>query len=706
MYVFVNARNFPDAGKYLEAFESIYLEAFPNPSEQEPYPHILERIQNPPAGPSPETYAVLLIEDETVLGGMIADWYPAASSLEIIYIAICSGARRRGFGSALLKGGLKEIKKNLRGVKYVFFESENPMDPENLESEGGMDPVRRLWFFANAGAMRIPVDYVQPPLKAGGDFASNMFLFILPGKGRDKMPSEHLAGFLEAFYDGLKGEAVGQEDRWEYELAKMKAQIERVEDEKGDVRFDHLKETPHFTFDKVSVAGHFLMDGKPSDSFSKESLGTCPVFHSYETDLMDYSHQGEDRPFVTHFKTIDCGVLLHLPGCYRYTSEGESYFRLVNSDPLVVDVSTDWSFRPDTGEVLAHLVLCPSEGYSFTELDFIRLVTAFGSKQEEYQALSPERTIATKGWSAFRLSTGTKDKPLLTSEEWISSKLGEGTFHMEGSGISDLNMEGTTLDGELLFGSFGDFLDSVPKASLWNRTLCGMLLGIFDFERMNSPEVYDTIQPMVKRSDSFCLLSRGHLMKLSLQDDEEYERVDNILISPYLLIPSAALAFNEILLRDSQKHLDGADEGSVREPSALIKFFTDRWYMARGRRLQKICTDVNKALTDLYLDGFFQYGSEQELLHTGGERRGLDKKINLLRRKLGNLKAEADGYQQNYEDGMSTNENMILLVLAILQVVTALFHEGQEWWLITTSLILVAVFLVVGRGRLNRKRKD
>ena len=271
---------------------------------------------------------------------------------------------------------------------------------------------------------------------------------------------------------------------------------------------------------------------------------------------------------------------------------------------------------------------------------------------------------------------------------------------MEGSGISELNM-----DGSNLFRSFKQFRDGVPNASMWNRTLCGILLGIFDFERMNKPEIYDTIQPMVVRDNSFFLLSRGHLMKLSLQKEDEYERVDNILISPYLLIPSAAAVFNEILLRKNEAIINGADEKKDDKDDDKRLSFSDKGYMSKGKLLQDVCTNVAKSLTGGYLDGFFQYGSEQELLQTASERRGLPRKKDLLQRKLDNLKTEARNCQKNYEDGLNMNQNMILLVLAILQVVTALFDKGQEVWLILTSVILVLVFLLIGRLRLNQKRK-
>lgn len=710
MYVFVNWKNFQEQLGHLNDFQKIYLEAFPNPNEQEPYSNILDRISA--QGGALETYAVLDIDGAAVRGGIIADWYPEAASLEIIYIAVDGRIRRAGLGNALLSEGVKKFRSKIPGIKYIFFESENPMDPENHpsgEAGAGMDAVNRLWFFARAGAARLPIDYVQPPLQEGGGFASNMYLFILPSDGEDRMPSEDLKSFLQAFYDGLKEEAKGQEKEWTAELERMEGQIDEVADENGDVVFDHILETPRYRMDKVSIAGHFRKTDQASQKLIEESLAVCSVFHSYETDLMDYSHQGDDRPFVTHFHSMECNVLLHLPKCYQYTSEGEAYFRLVDRNPLEVDVSVNWSYRKDTGEVLAHLVICPSEGSSFSELDIIRLVTAFGSKQEQFRAISPANTEAKSGWDGFRLSR--KGSPeIFTVQEWLSNALpGGGAFQMEGSGISDLNMEGLLSEnGEPLFQSFDDFKADVPNASMWNRTLCGMLLGIFDFERMNKPEVFDTIQPMVDRGDSFCLLSRGHLMKLSLQNDEEYERVDNILISPYLLIPSAAVALNEILLRRNDEILNLADANSDKDkkPSKLIRFFSDKWYMSRGRRIQHDVTRVAKSLTGEYLDAFFQYGSEQEILQTASERRGLTRKKDLLQRKLDNLKAEAIDYQKIYEDGLNTNENMILLVLAILQVVTALFHDGQEVWLILTSLTLVLVFLIIGRQRLNQKRKE
>ena len=105
------------------------------------------------------------------------------------------------------------------------------------------------------------------------------------------------------------------------------------------------------------------------------------------------------------------------------------------------------------------------------------------------------------------------------------------------NGITELDIAGVLKpDGTRLFSSFEQFRrsalnDKEPDESPWNMAFCGLILGIFDFMRMNSAEISDTIKPIAVRRDSFIVLCRGHLMKVKFDESTE-DQTANILVSP------------------------------------------------------------------------------------------------------------------------------------------------------------------------------
>ena len=193
----------------LEGFRRIYMEAFPDEDEREPYDEIKRRISSHSS--TPGTLACILTEGGKVIGGLVSDYYvfpeSGALDVEVIYVAVDASSRRNGFGRKLLDKGLSMTvseAERLTGMELrnIYFETENPFEVK-VES---FDPVSRLKFFSSLGALRVPIEYRQPPLSGDTDWAANMFLMVLPSPGRH--PSEYiyshdLEDFLTAFYQGL-----------------------------------------------------------------------------------------------------------------------------------------------------------------------------------------------------------------------------------------------------------------------------------------------------------------------------------------------------------------------------------------------------------------------------------------------------------------------------------------------------------------------
>lgn len=541
----------------LDQFRPIYNDAFPIDNEREDFEkEIVPRLKDGVKG-FPQTIAVLVTDDGgQVAGGMISDWYPEAKSLEIIYLAVRKDARwqseateKKHYGSALLRKGIDEMctrlgevagKKISRDDIYVFFEAENPFHPDNHHCQE--QAIGRLRFFSKCGAVRIPINYVQPPLGLELDFARNLFLFLIPSGGRDQkkgIPYRDLIRFIEVFYDGLKDRTCDP-DQFARELDILKRQIRDVADEEDLVPYDALSEDAAAPrIHKIAICTHYEMaiESLP-DTIREGEQAVCPQWESYETDLFNYAGQ-TDPPFSTHFAALKENLSLPLPAVYAYTSEGRTYCKLCARQAVAVDVSLSWSVRQtDRGKVrMAHVTLAPHKGdpdnqaedpdSDFTIQDVIKIIAGlqFGSKQEHYTVTAD---FATKFDAFFQ-------------NDLLKASFGKGVeFRPRGLGCTEVNLDGFVSD---------------PDKDRANRIRCGVLLGIFDFGRMSLVEAAVTLQPIYAYDTLVYYVSRGHLMRIKDRKPKDDERLENLLISPYLLIPSAALLFNEILLESAQAEM-------------------------------------------------------------------------------------------------------------------------------------------------------
>lgn len=382
----------------LEGFRRIYMEAFPDEDEREPYDEIKSRISSHSS--TPGTIACILMDGGKVVGGLVSDYYvfPESGALDVeaIYVAVDASSRRNGFGRKLLDKGLSMTvseAERLTGMELrnIYFETENPFEVK-VES---FDPVSRLKFFSSLGAMRVPIEYRQPPLSGDTDWAANMFLMVLPSPGRhssEYIYSHDLKEFLTAFYQGLSVTDSAAYEGFRRNIDTI-SEFEKGTRGKKIVRLDSFGESVKYSLGDVSVLLHYRMSG---GSFPKEAASdrprSCPVFDSYECDLMDYAHQSYvDRPFRTyHMKSYE-KVSLSLPRFYSFVSEGHTFYRIPSEDSIDVSMSINCSSRgnavPENDRYIVSLVIHPADGCSMNELSLIKLITAFGSRQECYLSL-------------------------------------------------------------------------------------------------------------------------------------------------------------------------------------------------------------------------------------------------------------------------------------------------------------------------------
>lgn len=681
----VNSSSFAEKRSILEDFgQGLYQKAFPDPDEREPFEKILARVET--ARPDePVTIAVIAEESGRTVAGLVTDWYPVCNSLEVIYIAVDPAARRSGLGKEILMEGTRTILDSLSGEDRrinVFFETENPMAVNAVDSP--IDPVGRLSFFNKCGAKRVPIDYVQPPLDDSTGWDSNMFLMMLPelSYAKESITIDELSAFLHEFYKGLG--ALGTK-----EYDELIRNVVEVADAKGDIWLDRIMEEPQFRIGRAAVATHFIASDPKDAEGLLDTDRFCPVFNSYECDLMNYSHQEmKKRPFTTHHRVLIEDATLVLPSFYSYSSEGHSFYRLSSRREIKADISINWSVSRSSHDTMAHVVIAPSEGEYFSELELIKIITEFGSRQEAPQFIEGRRIVAGgREYSSFK--------------ELLCGELAPANYTQTHTGVSEIELSGLTdNDGNVLFRNFDEFRLSIsetdsPEDTAWNKAVCGLVLGIFDFERMNAPEIYDTIQPIVKRRNTFHILCRGHLVKFCHENEEDYERVENILISPYLLIPSTALAYNELTLERNWQKIGGQFQKRKGLKRLVSWTFSEKVF-----NYSELLTDTENSLSSDYMKDIFQYPSEREILQVGQMQRGLDTSLADLQQIIDIKENELDDMKSKYQGSIDTLQNILLMILAIMQVYTAINNYHKLFFAIVILTIIIGLLIFIRKRRL------
>ncbi|MBQ3260840.1 MAG: GNAT family N-acetyltransferase [Alistipes sp.] len=663
----------------LTQFEkSIYEPAFPDRDEREDFDEILRRTKIGYGTYCPKTIILLGLNGDTVVGGEVVDLYEECQALEIIYLAVQSDFRGNGYGKTIAIDYTSEflsLLDKMRGVKIknVYFETNNPLLTSSKKDS--YDPTARLRIFSRLGAKWIDIDYVQPALSPNRKETKNLFLMTFPQWGNSQyVQSSSLKNFLIAFYKGL-----GQPET-NLSLCNMMRQIEEITDSKGAVVLKDLplyeNESNECEFENAIVTVHY------TTNLNRHQMpfgAVCPYFHSYETDLMNYSHQ-KNIPMGSSFHSRINNVSLVYPDVYHYESEG--CLHRVCADKkrreVSVDISISCSYNKLTDDVIVHLTLCPSEGAWFTEHDLIKLTAIYGSIQERYISSSP-------------LMLRVQGTDVVSFETFLCNYLIPADYKSFGTGITQLELQASRYRNEKLdINRFFDTFDTKTMMKFDNTTesfsaiLCGIILGIFDFKRMTDEEIHDTIRPMVCRDNSFVVMCRGNLVRLECA--AEREKVDHIIVSPYLLVPSSVLVFNELVL---QKGNEIADQ----------KLSMPRCNGGLSRAIE----ELKKMLYTDYLVDIFQYRSEKEIVEAGNSQRGLHRLFRQLEQSVELLVSRVNNQKSSRANFIDSVQSALLLCLTLTQIKGVFYvvlpENNPDLWFFCGLLVIFVCGVMVGRLR-------
>lgn len=708
---------------------NIYDVSFTDPAEKESIKDdIIPRIGTAFFNQPSSLIALLLSgkgKSEKVAAGLVCDWYEETCDLELIYIAVRPDTRQSGAGTRILREGLAAITDYLEGlsgaegssnsVKHIYFETEHPL---KVKADSVMPPYGRLDFFAkNGGAIIMEKHYMQPPLSKDKEWAANLMLCCLPvfrfnksepdSEGnftiaeevQSEIPLKDIESFLTAFYKGLGA----NDDVAVRHLQNMFAILKKGTNPKG-MFLPYFLEPKFYRFPYATISAHYVAESSPNAL----SVEPDPIFNSYESDLMRYGLQdGGKRPIVTrHIKFIKEAAIT-FPDKYSYRSEGkEFHVTCPGIKPLKVSISlnetTHLNLRKlndeaqkrknkhrKSPESVFTLSISPVEGTGFTERDIIKLIalTGFGSKQENFR---PEGNLTIK-------CAGTQ------YNSFVSLASGLSSCHLVSSstGICDIDLLDMTGPG---FTGWKDFTDDIlsasPTESRLNKTVCGIILGIFDFKRMNSGEIADTVEPFLVRGNYFNQIWRGNLVQIKYNTSDE--RVDDILTSAYLTIPSAVLALNEALLKDVEDKMHEAAKAAKKNKFAELLDLS----FSSSLKLTKSAGDIWQHLYTNYIGDIFQYRSEHELISHGIEQRGLQSGYERISEDIADMRSDAALEKEKYNGHIGILLNTLIAILTALQVSQIhSFCEISLFSRITIVLVLiVAVAIYFARKYLYKSR--
>lgn len=685
MKVVYTAEGLVAAKSQVARFLKLYEQAFPDENEREDFQLITDRIETKQFTDDPKTFLVLVRN-----AGMVVEYYHSCRCILITYIVVAERYRKKGLARELLTEGLSNVRQLIEKgagtpVKGIFFEVNNPLMTK--AEDDSMQPWQRLAFFRKMGAKLIDIPYVQPSLGTDKGRVSNLHLCCFPvAAGRDVIPTDTILAFLDSFYKELGTEAPQSDE----DFRTMKDSLMR-QDEDGKY---YLKEIPRLqtdrlSFDQCALAFHI------ANHKAGEACDYCAYFGSFERDLFSgrYQHQTPYQSICLNpYEPFKLNI--HFPAKVEYSSEGrmETLCTMPERQQVEARVYISITNFYEADKSVLNLVFQPAEGSTFTEWDLVKLSSVFGSNQEQSNLRSEVR-FALNGGEYVDME-GLVNSLFKGSVE-VAPRLDEVTTSLEIAQV-----QGESLDwkgylqslhemGSSQRDSYKPFLQQYESGELTgylSNALCGMTLGIFDFERMGGEETLDTLKPVQSYPTSCMIMNRSNILMLT-QDDSVFESsYGTIGISPYLIIPNVVLNYNRLLLKSCFSRLSSL----LQKPQHLAE---------SERILSEVETDMTHQLRQV-----FQYPTEKKLLEAGKEEHDLfdlQVQIEELQKDLSHRIDRGYHKHRNYFDLLIT---FLLMVISLLQIeplirlVAGFVSQKTDMTAVDTGIL---VFYVLSYGILG-----
>lgn len=153
-------------------------------------------------------------EDETILGGAVAEWDESTRVLLLGYLAVRPGTRGGGTGGPLYLAALACWRERFKPC-LVLAEVEDPAAHGGSEAYG--DPAARLRFYLSRGSRILDLPYFQPALGPEGVRIPGLLLLVLhadpvfAGAGEDTIDAGVVREYLENYQTEYEGKVASDD---------------------------------------------------------------------------------------------------------------------------------------------------------------------------------------------------------------------------------------------------------------------------------------------------------------------------------------------------------------------------------------------------------------------------------------------------------------------------------------------------------------
>lgn len=736
-----------DAGLLEQAYRNVYLPAFPLPEEQEDPEIWTPRLLDPDGNPRLcFLVAGTRLDDparRTVQGLLVAEYYVVSRCVLISYVATHPDARGQGLARRLFDalGERIDAGRLSRGqaVQAVFAEVHDPA--QNGSGDDVLDPNLRLCIMAKLGGQRVPVDYLQPPLGPDRQAAGGLWLIAFPGMAHHQASAltvERVRRFLVEFYRELGSDAPEADPLYAATFASVDALARR------DAVLQPLVHST-LKLHQAAVALQFALTDAIPEAVRSCPAETeyCPHFHSYEKDLL--SHAFRTPPPVRSYG-VRCAAgetepayalpaRLRLPRRLRFRTEGETLERYrLGPDMLPVSLSFNRSDFLQSGRSILNLVVhIDPRDIAFGEYELLCLGKLWGAPDESETWLVEDDDEGV--WFeigdarlrphevAARYLGAVSDRPVGGCLQIVFSECGDAALACT---VAEGPQAVTTRE---LIDALNTIQkeDAAPPAQRLHPALnaVGCLLqNILDLENVDLNELEDMLDGVNTSRSAVTAIHRNTLFAITVNDRLFDDLADTLGMSPYLLLPQAALLHNERVLfeasallrqtdgvadalrkpgtRDAirQRLIDGLRSDPLDDlpggPDRLIRT-TVGWLWkryrraeARARRCHAHEVDAFIAELDLsiveglsahararlstlldrdMLGNLFQYVSERWIFEEGSRDRGLDSLLGVLRKRADDLDTALDAAESRQSEWRNSNYAVIGLVFTLYTVI-------------------------------------
>jgi GNAT superfamily N-acetyltransferase len=553
--------------------------------------------------PQPVMRIVVAVDDagghERVVGGLACEYYRDAACVLVTYLYVVDepAYRRRGHAKALLAEA-HEACSALGPVRAFLAEAEWPELLPGAPPATAVGAARaRLHFFAHLGARLLPIDYVQPALGAGKQPVAHLRLFWLPPPSGRRPADDELAAavrdFLTEFYTAL-----GQESGTPADTATLTRLHDQLA-ERVQTRHPLTVPLPRLRLEQIALCWHFVerLDGSAETRALLEALATyqCRVLHSMETDLLSRAYRTRrlfrtvclTKPAPAAPADADAGLAVEIefPRRLAYQSENRREERWWPLRRRRARAYLAPSFFLDARVVVWNLTVRPDpapagdDGQGWLdEQDVIALLKlADDAADQEFVRVPTTDAVAApveRLAAGIRFRLGGNRPPLdvhgllgavgAAAHDRVQDTDGEDAptpQRASGPAATTVELLGIEVEGRPPF--FG------PTDRLRREALCGIVTGILDFDRIDDAEARDTLTPSVELDEALLRVHRERLTYVARDDRAARTVAGTVGISPYLVLPHAAVLCDDRLLQPFEAPRPPGRH--VRSPGALAR---------------------------------------------------------------------------------------------------------------------------------------